>query len=169
MRIPTRIRWKGISFSLLHALGWERLESAAPGLNLKLLKLELTKSDDLPAAINAAVRAQAGAIFVMPDDPLMFNTRPQLVALAARNRMPDFYWAREFVESGGLMSYGESLRGSYREAAAYMDKIKRGMDPGTLPVAQPTRFEMVINMKTAKALGLTIPQSLLLRADEVIQ
>src|SRR5262249_9884877 len=126
-------------------------------------------SDDLPAAIEAAARAQAGALFVMPDDPLMFNLRPQIVELAARYRMPDFYWAREFVDSGGLTSYGESLRASYRASAAYIDRIKKGAYPGDLPVEQPTRFELVINLKTAKALGLAVPQSLLLRADDVIQ
>jgi putative ABC transport system substrate-binding protein len=119
--------------------------------------------------MEAAVRARAGALFVMPDDPLMLNVRAQMVELAARNRIPDFYWAREFVESGGLMSYGENLRSSYAAAAGYMDKIRKGADPATLPVEQPTRFELVINMKTAKALGLNVPQSLLLRADDVIQ
>lgn len=153
----------------VHALGWQRLESAAKEMNLKLLKVELAKSDDLAAAVSAAAHAQAGALFVMPDDPMMFNLRPQIVALAAQNRMPDFYWAREFVESGGLMSYGENLRSSYRAGAAYMDKIKKGANPGTLPVEQPTRFELVINVKTAQTLGLTVPQSLLLRADEVIE
>lgn len=153
----------------VHALGWQRLESAAEPMNIKLVKLELSKPDELPGAIDAAVRAQAGALFVLPDDPLMLNVRAQLVELAAKNRLPDFYWAREFVESGGLMSYGENLRGSYRNAAAYMDKIKRGANPATLPVEQPTRFELVLNMKTAKALGLTVPQAVLLRADEVIQ
>jgi putative ABC transport system substrate-binding protein len=153
----------------VHALGWQRLESTAREMNLNLLKVELTKSDDLPAAIDAAVRARAGALFVMPDDPLMFNLRPQIVELAAKNRMPDFYWASQFVESGGLMSYGENLRSSYRATAAYMDKIKKGANPANLPVEQPTRFELVINMKTAKALGLSVPQSLLMRADDVIQ
>ena len=138
-------------------------------MNLNLLKVELTKSDDLPAAIDAAVRARAGALFVMPDDPLMFNLRPQIVEVAAKNRMPDFYWASQFVESGGLMSYGENLRSSYRATAAYMDKIKKGANPATLPVEQPTKFELVINLRTAKALSLTVPQSLLLRADDVIR
>jgi len=153
----------------VHALGWQRLESTAREMNLKLLKVELTKSDDLPAAIDTAVRARAGALFVMPDDPLMFNLRPQIVELAAKNRMPDFYWASQFVESGGLMSYGENLGSSYRATAAYIDKIKKGANPANLPVEQPTRFELVINMKTAKALGLSVPQSLLMRADDVIQ
>jgi len=89
--------------------------------------------------------------------------------LEGRNLIIDFYWASQFVESGGLMSYGENLRGSYRATAAYINRIKKGANPGDLPVEQPTRFELVINMKTAKALGLTIPQPLLMRADEVIQ
>jgi putative ABC transport system substrate-binding protein len=107
--------------------------------------------------------------FVMPDDPIMFNLRPQIVELAAKNRMPDFYWASQFVESGGFMSYGENLGSSYRATAAYMYRIKKGANPANSPVEQPTRFELVINMKTAKALGLTVPQALLLRADAVIQ
>jgi ABC-type uncharacterized transport system substrate-binding protein len=153
----------------VHALGWERLETAAQAMNLNLLKVELSKSDDLPAAIDAAARARVGALFVMPDDPMMYNLRPRIVELAAKYRMPDFYWASQFVESGGLMSYGENLRGSYRATAAYIDRIKKGANPGDLPVEQPTRFELVINMKTAKALGLSVPQSLLMRADDVIQ
>jgi putative tryptophan/tyrosine transport system substrate-binding protein len=153
----------------VHALGWQRLESTAQELNLKLLRVELKKSDDLPAAIDAAVRAQAGALFVMPDDPMIFNLRPQIVELAAKYRMPDFYWASQFVESGGLMSYGENLGNSYRAAAAYMEKIRKGAKPGDLPVEQPTHFELVINLKTARTLGLNVPPSLLLRADDVIR
>jgi len=153
----------------VHAIGWQRLQSAAQQANIKLVKVEMNKPDELPAAMNAAALAGAGALFVLPDDPLMLNTRAEMVELAAKYGMPDFHWAREFVDSGGLMSYGENLRGSYRNAAAYMDKIKKGAVPATLPVAQPTRFELVINLSTAKARGLTIPQSLLLRADEVIQ
>jgi putative ABC transport system substrate-binding protein len=153
----------------VHALGWQRLESTAQELNLKLLKVDLKKSDDLPVAIDAAVRAQAGALFVMPDDPMMFNLRPQIVELAAKYRIPDFYWASQFVESGGLMSYGENLGNSYRATAAYMEKIRKGAKPGDLPVEQPTHFELVINLKTARTLGLTVPPSLLLRADDVIR
>ena len=153
----------------VHALGWQRLERAAKEMNLGLLKIELKKSDELPAAIDAAASAQAKALFVLPDDPMMFNLRPQIVELAAKHRMPDFYWASQFVESGGLMSYGESLQGSYGGAAAYVSKIKKGANPAEMPVVQPTRFELVINMKTAKTLGITVPQSLLILADQVIQ
>lgn len=152
----------------VHALGWQKLEGAARQMNIKLVKLEISAPGDLPEAMDAAVRAQASALFVLPDDPLMMNIRPQLVESAARLRMPDFHWAREFAESGGLMSYGENLRASYSAAATYMDKLKHGANPATLPVQQPTRFELVINLRTAKALGIAVPQSLLLRADLVI-
>ena len=153
----------------VHALGWQILERAAEPTKVRLVKFELSKGDDLPAAIDAAVREKVMALFVLPDDPMMFNLRPRIVELAARNRLADFYWAREFVEAGGLMSYGENLRGSYHHAAAYMGKIKRGANPAVLPVEQPARFEMVLNLKTANALGLAIPQSVLLLADEVIR
>jgi len=153
----------------VHALGWETLSRAAQEMNLVLLKVELKSPDDLAEAIGSAARARAGALFVMPDDPMMMNLRPQIVELAQRHRMADFYWAREFVALGGLMSYGESLSGSYRAAAVYMDKIKKGAHPGSLPVQQPTRFELVINMKRTQALGLDIPQTLLVQADEVIR
>jgi putative ABC transport system substrate-binding protein len=152
----------------VHALGWERLEAAARDMNLKLVKVEVGGSSELAPAIASAVQAHAGALLVLPDDPLMFNARPQIVELAAKYHLPDFHWAREFVESGGLMSYGESLRGSYRHAADYIGKIKKGANPGELPVEQPTRFELVINLKTAKALGVAVPPSLLVRADQVI-
>lgn len=141
----------------VHLLGWQRLANAAQDMNLNLLKVELKRLDELAAAIDAAARARAGALFVMPDDPMMINLRFQIVELAAKYRMPDFYWASEFVASGGLMSYGENLRSSYRAAA------------GNLPVQQPTRFELVINLKRAQALGLSVPQSLLVRADDLIQ
>jgi len=153
----------------VHALGWKRLASAAQERNLRLLKVELKTPNDLAGGVDAAVRAGAGALFVLPDDPLMLNIRPQIMEIATTYRLPDFHWASEFVGAGGLMSYGEDLRSSYRAAAVYLDKIKKGANPGSLPVQQPTRFELVINMKRAQALGLDIPQSLLVRADEVIR
>lgn len=153
----------------VHVLGWQRLATAAQEAGIVLLKVELKSGDELEAALETAARARAGALFVMPDDPLMLNLRPQLVGLAAKYRMPDFYWASEFVEAGGLMSYGENLRSSYRAAAGYVDKIKKGASPGSLPVEQPTRFELVINTKRAQTLGIVVPQSMLMRADDVIQ
>ena len=151
----------------VHALGWQRLANAAQEAGIVLLKVELKSGDELEAALETAVRARAGALFVMPDDPVMLNLRPRLVGLAAKYRMPDFYWASEFVESGGLMSYGENLRSSYRAAAGYLDRIKKGANPGNLPVEQPTRYELYVNATTAKALGIPIPAAIRANAEIV--
>jgi len=153
----------------VHALGWETLARAAQDANFSLLKVELKAGSDLAGALDAAMRARPGALFVMPDDPMMMNLRPQIVEFAARHSLPDFYWASEFVATGGLMSYGENLRASYRTAATYVDRVKKGASPASLPVQQPTRFELVINMKRARALGIDIPQSLQVQADELVR
>ena len=113
-------------------------------------------------------RARAGALTVLPSTMFVIERR-RLVDLAAKNRLPALYSAREFVDAGGLMAYGANFADSYRRAATYVDKILKGAKPGDLPVEQPTKFELVINLKTAKALGLTIPPSLLGQADEVIR
>ena len=105
----------------------------------------------------------------MTNDPFLFDKRAALVQFAASKRLPAMYFFKLFADAGGLMSYGASLEESYRRAATYVDKILKGAKPADLPVEQPTRFEFVINMKTARVLGLRIPQSLLLRADHVIE
>ena len=113
-------------------------------------------------------RAVAGALLVVPH-PMFFTHRAQIVGLATMNRWPGAYWGREFVELGGLFAHAPSLVEMAGHGAGYVDKILKGAKPADLPVEQPTKFELVINLKTAKTLGLTIPQSVLLRADEVLQ
>jgi putative ABC transport system substrate-binding protein len=113
-------------------------------------------------------KQRAGALIVVPDSMFQFH-RTRLADLAARGRLPAAYGVREYVEAGGLISYGPDLPEIWRRAATYVDKILRGTNPAELPVEQPTKFELVINLKTAKALGLTIPPSLLARAEQVIE
>ena len=141
---------------------------AARALGVQLQLLEVRAPEDFEMAFQAARRGGAGALITM-DDTFVFTHRARIVKLAAKNRLPAIYGFREFVDAGGLMSYAANLVDMYRRAATYVDKILKGAKPADLPVEQPTRFELVINLKTAKALGLTIPQSVLIRADEVIQ
>jgi len=155
--------------SEVHLRMWQQLAPIAQALELKLVKIDVANLADLPAAFDIALREKANALFFLPDEPMFPNGRASIVELAARHRLPAFYGAREFVDDGGLMSYGENLRTAYRKAASYVNSLARGAKAGDLPVEQPTKFEFVINLKTAKALGITIPQSLLGRADHVIQ
>ena len=143
-------------------------EVAARALGVRLQVVEARGPADIDRAFSDMTRARAGALTSL-GSPMFFNERRRLVDLAAKNRLPAVYPQREFVDAGGLMSYGPDLADMFRRAATYVDKILKGTKPGDLPVEQPTKFELVINLKTAKALGLTIPQSLLSRADEVIQ
>ncbi len=150
------------------ALQWKETETAAPTLRVQLQLLDVRKPGDFAGAFDAAVKGRAGALFVGLDALTWANHRP-IVELAAKHRLPAIYGGREFVNAGGLIAYGVSYPHLYRRAASYVDKILKGAKPADLPIEQPTKFELVINIKTAKALGLTIPQSLLGRADEVIQ
>jgi putative ABC transport system substrate-binding protein len=118
--------------------------------------------------LEAAARQHAGALLTV-EDPLTVGQRTQILDFTAKNRLPAMHGLREFVEVGGLMSYGVSLADLRRRSAGYVDKILKGAKPGDLPIEQPTKFELVINLRTAKALGLTIPPSLLQRADQVIE
>jgi len=144
------------------------LKVAARSLGVQLQLLEARGPDEFDGAFAAMTKERVGALLVVADSMFIFH-RTRLPDLAARSRLPAAYGTRADVEAGGLMSYGPSMRDLFRRAATYVDKILKGAKPGDLPVEQPTKFELVINLKTAKALGLTIPQSLLLRADEVIQ
>ena len=144
------------------------VEAAARSLGAKLDVLDVGGPADIAGAFEAAQRSRAGALLVLPS-PMFFATRRQLAELATRHRLPAVYEVKEYVDEGGLVSYGPSFSEMYRRAATYVDKILKGATPGDLPMEQPARFEMALNLKTAKALGLTIPPSLLARADQVIE
>jgi putative ABC transport system substrate-binding protein len=142
------------------------IESGARALGVQVNVIGVSTPDEFEAAFRTARKAQ---VLIQLDDVLFTSHRNSLVELAAANRLPVIYGFREHVEAGGLMSYGPSLRELYRRAAVFVDKILKGAKPADLPVEQPTKFELMINLKTAKALGITIPDAVLLRADEVLQ
>jgi len=144
------------------------VEDAARRLAMTLHEAKVSGRDEFQAAFAAMVRARAEVLLVAPD-PITFVERSQLVQLAEKHRLPAVYTRREFAELGGLISYGASLSQQFRRTAVYLDRILKGAKPGELAVEQPANFEVTINLKTAKALGLTIPLALLLRADRVIE
>ena len=143
-------------------------KTAAAAGHTRLEVLEARAADQVPSRFEAAVKAGATALLVF-EDPLTYSTRRQIAELATKFRLPTISGFRDFAEAGGLMSYGADRRQMSRRAAEYVDKILKGAKPADLPIEQPTKFEFVINLKTARALGLTIPPSVLSRADEVIQ
>jgi len=151
------------------ALEYKETEGAARSLRLQLQSVEVSRADDLNRAFSAVTKGRAEALILAGQNPVLFANRGQLVSFAQRNRLPSMYAIKEFVDAGGLMSYGANNAELWRRAATFVDKILKGTKPADLPVEQPTRFELVINLKTAKSLGLTIPQSILFRADQVIQ
>jgi putative tryptophan/tyrosine transport system substrate-binding protein len=142
--------------------------AAASSSGVQIQLLEARGPADFDGAFAAMAKERAGALLVVADGMFMLH-RTRLADLAVKNRLPSMHGMREQVEAGGLMSYGPSLVANHRRAAVFVDKILKGGKPADLPVEQPTKFELVINLKTAKALGLTIPQALLLRADQVIE
>ena len=141
---------------------------AARALGVRLQFVEARGPADFDRAFSDMTRARAGALTVLPSQMFLREHR-RLVDLAAKNRLPAVYTSREFVDAGGLMSYGANVADMFRRAATYVDKILKGAKPADLPVEQPTKFDLVINLKTAKALGLKIPQSVLERADHVVE
>ncbi len=143
-------------------------ETAARALGVQLQLVGVRSPDELDRAFSTMARQRADALLMFPS-AMLFNERRRVIDLAEKHRLPSVYAAKEFVELGGLISYGASITDLFRRAATYVDKILKGAKPADLPIEQPTKFDLVINLKTAKALGLTIPHSLLQRADEVIQ
>jgi len=146
----------------------QSVEAAARSRGLATLTIIGHQAHEIHAAFETAKKGGVGAVLILSSATLV-SQRQRIVALAARHRMPAIYERRDFVEAGGFMSYGPDLRDVFRRLAVYADRILKGAKPADLPVGQPTKFELVINMKTAKALGLTIPPSVLVRADQVIE
>jgi putative ABC transport system substrate-binding protein len=151
-----------------HATFWAETAAAAGKLGVALQALDVREPDDFEAAFVAAVRGNAQALIAL-DDGLTIANRPRIVALAASSRLPAMYGLREFPDEGGLISYGPNFADLTRRSANYVDKILKGAKPSDLPVEQPTKIDLVINRKTANALGLTLPPALLARADDVIE
>lgn len=149
-----------------HVVFLQETLSAAKGIQLQTLNAR--NLGELEQAFERAAKEGAQALIVF-DDPVLWGHRKQIVALAAKARLPTIYGYSEFVDEGGLISYGPHRPDLYRRTASYVDRILKGANPAELPIEQPTRFELFINLKTAKALGLTVPQSVLIRADRVIE
>jgi ABC-type uncharacterized transport system substrate-binding protein len=143
-------------------------EAAAATLGVTLQPVEVGKPDDLPGTFEAITRARANALLVFPDS-VTYAHRKTILDFAASRRLPAMYPFREMVDEGGFLCYGPNLAASYRGAAEYVDKILKGARPGDLPIAQASKFDLVVNLKTAKVLGLAIPQAILVRADDVVQ
>ena len=167
--LPTEFRYQGIiSYRVVEASQRRDMNDAAQKLPLKIVPAEVRKPDDLEAAFATLAGERADALVVLQDS-LLFSEHRRILALAAAALLPAIWTTRLFAEAGGLIGYGIDEADSFRRAASLIDKILKGAKPGELPVELPTKFELVINLKTAKALGLEIPPTLLALADEVIE
>ena len=155
--------------NLVHKSFLADIGAAARQTGVTLTPFTISRPDEVAPAFDGIRRGGMGAVLVLPDDPVLFNMRRLIVEQLTAHRLPSYFGIREAVEEGGFMSYGESLRHSYFRSAYYLDQIAKGVKPEALPVEQPTKFELVINLKTAKALGLTVPNTLLAAADELIE
>ena len=153
----------------VHPHLWTALRDLGSSRGVKFVRIDVSGRGDLPAAFERMAGQRVRALLVLSDDPMTFTRRTEVAGLAQKYRIAAIYGVSEFVEQGGLMSYGENYASSYRGVAAYVSRVLSGARPADLPVEQPTKFELVVNVRSAKALGLTFPQSLLLRADRVIE
>jgi putative tryptophan/tyrosine transport system substrate-binding protein len=148
---------------------YKETDAAAWSMSLQLHSIEVSRSEDLDHAFSAVTKQRAQALIVQTPNPVLFAHRSRIASFAQKTHLPSMYGQKEFADAGGLLSYGPNTVHLWRRAATYVDKILKGAKPSDLPVEQPTTFEFVVNLKTAKALGLAIPQSLLRQADHVIQ
>jgi putative ABC transport system substrate-binding protein len=164
----SRVAVLGNPTNQAHAQLLEELKASARSLGIPLHIVEARRPEDFERTFAAVAKEHDGALFVAGDGMFLLH-RTRLVELAAKHRLPAMYGMREHVDAGGLMFYGPSMRESFRRAAIYVDKILKGVKPADLPVERPTKFDLIINLKTAKTLELTIPPSVLVRADEVLQ
>jgi putative tryptophan/tyrosine transport system substrate-binding protein len=147
----------------------QEVEAAARTLGVQIRPIQISAESSLQTSFESISRERSVQAILVLTDALLYNHRKQIATLAAANRVPAMYFFREFVAAGGLMSYGPNDIDLFRRTASYLDKVVNGTKPGDLPIEQPTKFELVINLKTAKALGIEVPQTLLSRTDEVIE
>jgi len=164
----TRVAFLWNSANPAQELQWKETRTTAEGLGLQLQSLALRNSNDFDSAFEAALKERAQALITAPE-PLINIQLKRIVEFAVKNRLPAMYANPQFVDAGGLMSYAPDYTAQYRRAAAYVDRILKGTKPADLPVEQPTKFEFIVNLKTAKQIGLTIPPNVLARADKVIK
>jgi putative ABC transport system substrate-binding protein len=157
------------TLNTVHEALWQDTVAAAASARITPLRVDVHGPSGLAAALDVLRQVSAGALLVLPDDPMTFNLRQQVIATANQRKLPALYSMREFVSEGGFMSYGESYPDSYRRLGPYVDKLARGAKASELPIEQPTRFQLAVNLKTASLLGLTPSRSLLLRADQLIR
>jgi len=166
--VPRATRVAALGHAATNSVVRKATEAAARSLGVQVDMIDIDVPGDIPGVFEAMRRRGAEALIVLPS-PMFYAERRRLAALAARDRLPAIYEVKEYADEGGLMSYGPSFPEMYRRAATYVDKILKGAKPGDLPMEQPTKFDFVINLKAAKAIGLTIPPPVLARADELIQ